>query len=62
MINIKKTDDFDFVFINRKIKNEEEHAFSDFLKQKKMTRDYKMVSTFQNMNKMKAETFKVESI
>jgi hypothetical protein len=62
MINFKKTDDFDFVFINRKINKEEEQAFSVFLKQQKMIIEFKMDSTFQNKIKMKAETCKVESI
>lgn len=35
MIDFKKIDDKDFVFINKKLTEEEEKAFSDFLKSRK---------------------------
>ena len=35
MINFKKMDDKDFVFINKPLAGKEEKAFSDFLKMKK---------------------------
>lgn len=35
MINFKKIDDKDFVFINKTLSEKEEKAFSDFLKKRK---------------------------
>jgi hypothetical protein len=35
MINLKKIDDKDFVFINKPLSDKEEKAFSDFLKSRK---------------------------
>lgn len=35
MINFKKMDDKDFVFINKKLSEKEDKAFSDFLKKRK---------------------------
>ena len=36
MINFKKMDDKDFVFINKPLSNKEEKEFSDFLKSRKI--------------------------
>jgi hypothetical protein len=35
MINFKKMDDKDFVFINKELNEEDDKAFSDFLKSRK---------------------------
>ena len=35
MINFKKMDDKDFVFVNKPLTEKEEKAFSDFLKSRK---------------------------
>ncbi len=35
MINFKKMDDKDFVFINRPLNDKEDKAFSEFLKKRK---------------------------
>jgi hypothetical protein len=35
MINIKKMDDKDFVFVNKPLSKKEEKEFSDFLKSRK---------------------------
>jgi hypothetical protein len=35
MINFKKMDEKDFVFVNKPLSDEEEKAFSDFLKSRK---------------------------
>ena len=35
MINFKKMDDKDFVFISKSLSNKEDKAFSDFLKNRK---------------------------
>jgi hypothetical protein len=35
MIDFKKMDDKDFVFINKPLSNKEDKAFSDFLKSRK---------------------------
>lgn len=35
MINFKKMDDKDFVFVNKPLSNKEEKEFSDFLKLRK---------------------------
>lgn len=35
MINFKKMDDKDFVFINKKLSEKDEKEFSDFLKKRK---------------------------
>lgn len=35
MINLKKMDDKDFVFVNRPLSEKEEKAFSEFLKNRK---------------------------
>ena len=35
MINFKKMDDKDFVFVNKPLSDKEEKAFSDFLKSRK---------------------------
>jgi hypothetical protein len=35
MINFKKMDDKDFVFVNKPLSNKEEKEFSDFLKSRK---------------------------
>lgn len=35
MINFKKMDDKDFVFVNKTLSEKEEKAFSDFLKKRK---------------------------
>ncbi len=35
MINLKKMDDHDFVFVNKPLTEKEEKEFSDFLKQRK---------------------------
>ncbi len=36
MINFKKMDDKDFVFVNKPLSNQEEKEFSDFLKSRKL--------------------------
>lgn len=38
MINFKKMDDKDFVFVNKPLTNKEEQEFSDFLKSRKKKR------------------------
>lgn len=38
MINFKKMDDKDFVFVNRPFSKKEEEEFSDFLKSRKKKR------------------------
>lgn len=35
MINLKKIDEKDFVFVNKPLSDKEEKAFSDFLKSRK---------------------------
>lgn len=36
MINFKKMDDKDFVFVNKSLSNKEEKEFSDFLKSRRV--------------------------
>ena len=38
MINFKKMDDKDFVFVNKALSDKEEKEFSDFLKSRKVKR------------------------
>ena len=38
MINFKKIDDKDFVFLNKPLSDKEEKEFSDFLKSRKVKR------------------------
>ncbi len=38
MINFKKMDDEDFVFVNKPLRKKEEKEFSDFLKSRKKKR------------------------
>ena len=44
MIDVKKMDDKDFVFINKSLSEKEEKDFSEFLKQRKATRIKKRTS------------------
>jgi hypothetical protein len=46
MINFKKMDDKDFVFINKKLSKQDDKEFSDFLKKRK-------ADNLQNNNKKK---------
>jgi len=52
MINFKKMDDKDFVFVNKPLSNKEDKAFSDFLKSRKVksagTRKIKKAKALQN--------------
>ena len=43
MINIKKVDDHDFVFVNKPLTEKEEKEFSDFLKKRKLKLNTKKV-------------------
>lgn len=52
MINLKKIDDIDFVFISKTLTEKEEKDFSDFLKKRKSrtlrTKDKKKSKDLQN--------------
>jgi hypothetical protein len=48
MVNFKKIDDKDFVFINKQLTEKEEKAFSDFLKLKKTGINIKVRSKGRN--------------
>jgi len=45
MVNFKKMDEKDFVFINKPLNEKEEKEFSDFLKKKKLKTKSKMSKT-----------------
>jgi hypothetical protein len=49
MVNIKKMDDKDFVFINKPLTAKEETAFSDFLKVKRTASTFKHKSRNKNL-------------
>jgi hypothetical protein len=49
MVNIKKMDDKDFVFINKPLTAKEDKAFSDFLKTKKAMSNSKTESKFRKV-------------
>ena len=43
MKNLKKIDDFDFVFINKSLSEKEDKEFSDFLKNRRAKLKYKKI-------------------
>ena len=44
MINFKKMDDKDFVFVNKPLSDKEEKEFSDFLKSRKAKKRRRLVT------------------
>lgn len=45
MKNLKKIDDFDFVFINKSLSEKEDKEFSDFLKERRTKLKQKKILT-----------------
>ena len=52
MVNCKKMDDKDFVFINKPLDEKEEKLFSEFLKNRKISNSLKMKKTVNKTEKI----------